>query len=107
MHEYTDKKCEHELQHCTHCDVVFCEKCKTEWQPKITSILTTVSSKPFESNTWSEKKDTWYPGNSVTLDAASYSPLDWIQTTEGKYITDPFVIDTYTYWIQSRKALND
>jgi len=23
--------CEHELEHCTHCDVVTCKKCKQEW----------------------------------------------------------------------------
>lgn len=32
MHEHTKpKECKHELKHCTHCDVVYCEKCKREW----------------------------------------------------------------------------
>jgi hypothetical protein len=33
MHEHTEpKKCKHELNHCTHCDMVYCEKCKEEWE---------------------------------------------------------------------------
>lgn len=29
MHDHI--KCNHELKHCADCDVVYCEKCKTEW----------------------------------------------------------------------------
>ena len=33
MHEHPEKApCVHELQHCAHCDVVFCPKCKREWK---------------------------------------------------------------------------
>lgn len=29
MHEHST--CEHEFRYCTKCDVVFCEKCGSEW----------------------------------------------------------------------------
>lgn len=33
MHEHIKpKQCKHELKHCAHCDVVYCEKCKKEWK---------------------------------------------------------------------------
>lgn len=33
MHEHTEpKKCKHEIKYCTHCDTVYCEKCKDEWK---------------------------------------------------------------------------
>lgn len=32
MHNHEKPKaCKHELKHCDHCDVVYCEKCKKEW----------------------------------------------------------------------------
>jgi hypothetical protein len=30
MHNH--EECNHELKHCSKCDVVFCEKCKKEWK---------------------------------------------------------------------------
>jgi hypothetical protein len=33
MHEHLPPTiCAHELKHCSHCDVVYCEKCKHEWK---------------------------------------------------------------------------
>ena len=32
MHEHSYIGCEHELKHCKHCDVVYCEKCQREWK---------------------------------------------------------------------------
>jgi len=33
MHEHLPPTiCAHELKHCSHCDVVYCEKCKREWK---------------------------------------------------------------------------
>ena len=32
MHEHSYIGCEHELKHCSHCDVVYCEKCRREWK---------------------------------------------------------------------------
>ncbi len=34
MHEHND--CNHTLKHCSHCDVVYCSKCKREWGQKET-----------------------------------------------------------------------
>lgn len=28
------KKCKHVLKFCEHCDIVYCEKCGKEWEPK-------------------------------------------------------------------------
>lgn len=30
-HNHTYNGCNHNLQHCTHCDVVYCTKCSKEW----------------------------------------------------------------------------
>lgn len=30
MHDHKPK-CKHELEHCQHCDVVYCQKCGREW----------------------------------------------------------------------------
>jgi hypothetical protein len=30
MHEHND--CKHVLKYCKHCDVVYCEKCGSEWR---------------------------------------------------------------------------
>lgn len=37
MHEHTE--CSHDLKFCYKCDVVYCEKCKSEWR-KSTYIYT-------------------------------------------------------------------
>jgi hypothetical protein len=40
MHEHNPPAvCAHELRHCAHCDVVFCEKCKHEWKKPSASAL--------------------------------------------------------------------
>ena len=31
-HNTHPKKCEHLLNHCEHCDVVYCKDCKKEWK---------------------------------------------------------------------------
>ena len=36
MHEHSYIGCSHELKHCSHCDVVFCEKCRREWKQQAT-----------------------------------------------------------------------
>jgi len=33
MHEHIG--CEHDLKHCTVCDVVYCIKCKEEWKKQV------------------------------------------------------------------------
>jgi hypothetical protein len=38
-HDHKEEKCEHELKHCTVCDVVYCVKCGKEWEkPKLVSM---------------------------------------------------------------------
>lgn len=37
MHEH--KGCDHELQYCSHCDVVYCKKCKHEWGQQKTEYI--------------------------------------------------------------------
>lgn len=35
MHNHTEPiKCEHKLKYCDHCDVVYCTKCKREWEQR-------------------------------------------------------------------------
>jgi len=34
------KNCEHKLEYCKHCDIVYCDKCGEEWVKKMTSSLT-------------------------------------------------------------------
>lgn len=29
MHKH--EQCSHQLEHCSHCDIVYCSKCKKEW----------------------------------------------------------------------------
>lgn len=81
MHEHKSTKCEHELQHCSHCNVVFCEKCKTEWTIKTTSILTTTPSDPSFKYPYQNPK-VWYDGTPVVVDAVSYCLHD--QTIESE-----------------------
>ncbi|GAG40375.1 unnamed protein product, partial [marine sediment metagenome] len=41
MHEHIDQKeCEHILKYCKKCDVVYCEKCKSEWKKTGTTFST-------------------------------------------------------------------
>ena len=30
-HESCERRCEHEVKHCSHCGVVYCAKCDKEW----------------------------------------------------------------------------
>lgn len=53
MHEHND--CEHKLEYCKICDIVYCKKCKKEWRHRY--IYT-------QPSTWI------YDGNNVTI---SYS----------------------------------
>lgn len=34
MHKHNELICQHELKYCKPCDIVFCEKCKSEWSAK-------------------------------------------------------------------------
>jgi hypothetical protein len=41
MHKHEKPvKCEHKLEYCNHCDVVYCTKCRKEWEFVIHNFLT-------------------------------------------------------------------
>lgn len=37
-HNHEDK-CKHELEHCGHCDIVYCDKCFKEWPIQVTNTV--------------------------------------------------------------------
>lgn len=78
MHEHKSTKCEHELQHCAHCNVVFCELCKTEWHSKTITIINNTATDPFKYPYQNPK--VWYDGTPVVIDAVSYCRHDQLGT---------------------------
>lgn len=52
MHEHSYLGCEHELKHCKHCDVVYCEKCKREWKQQASIMNNPWASKGPNTPYW-------------------------------------------------------
>lgn len=51
MHEHSYIGCEHELKHCKHCDVVYCNKCSHEWATKAADFIRDYfKPSPYKSN---------------------------------------------------------
>jgi len=60
MHEHIEPKdCEHELQYCKKCDVVYCEKCKKEWKAETVYIYSGITS--MDIITTPNPNKYWYP----------------------------------------------
>lgn len=63
MHEHADKKCEHELKFCAHCDTVYCEKCKREWKTPVSVFDSRLKDYVDAYNNERAKKDRPYRGD--------------------------------------------
>lgn len=67
MSKHEHKECEHAVEFCPHCDVVFCKRCEKEWGAGTTYT-------PFTTTTIFPNETTWGTSKESVSNGVLYAP---------------------------------